>query len=116
MQPQVTDPMLAPPEAAPAEIRSWDEAIALMRHSPDYLTSVAAVERAVAQRRIALAAVLPTLNAAGGYLHNFNTVAIPFGTSVLVEPPATVSGRSPRPRRGTRSTRAASTGSGPPIW
>jgi outer membrane protein, multidrug efflux system len=88
--PAVSDPMLAPPEAAPAELRSWDEAIAMMRRSPSYLTSAAEVERALAQRRIALAAVLPTLTGSAGYLHNFNTVAIPSGGTVIVAPPATI--------------------------
>ncbi|HET9627340.1 MAG TPA: TolC family protein [Kofleriaceae bacterium] len=89
-QPEISDPMLAPPEAAPAELRSWDDAIARLRHAPDYLTSVQNVERALAQRRIALAAVLPTLTAQGSYTHNFNTLAIPLGDMVLEEPPATV--------------------------
>ena len=88
--PQVSDPMLAPPEAAPAEIHSWDEAIGLIRRSPDYLTGVDAIERAVAQRRIALAAVLPTLYGAGAYNHNFNTLSVPFGTETLVSPPPTI--------------------------
>ena len=91
VQPDVAaDPMLAPPAAAPAEVHSWDEAIAMLRHAPDFLTSVDAVQRAVAQRRIALAAVLPTLVGQGIYAHNFNTESIPFGTAILVEPPATV--------------------------
>jgi multidrug efflux system outer membrane protein len=88
--PNIDDPMLAPPERSPSEIHSWDEALAMIRRSPDFLTSVAGVERAIAQRRIALAAVLPTLNAIGGYVHNFNTLSIPFGGAVLVEPPKTV--------------------------
>ncbi len=86
VQPQVSDPMLAPPEPAPSEIHSWDEAITLIRRSPDYLTSVEAVERTIAQRRIALAQVLPTLSAGGSYTHNFNTIDVPFGNTVLVAP------------------------------
>ncbi len=90
VQPPVSDPMLAPPPAAPAEVHSWDEAITLIRgHSPDYLTSVESVERAEAQKRIALAAVLPTLSGQGSYVHNFNTLSIPFGGETLVTPPAT---------------------------
>jgi outer membrane protein TolC len=89
-QPAIADPMLAPPEPAPAEVASWDAAIAMLRRSPDFLTSVAAVERAVAQRRIALAAVLPSLTGQGAYVHNFETVGVPFGSTVLVEPPPTV--------------------------
>ncbi len=90
VQPEVSDPMLAPPEAAPAEVHSWDEALGLMRRSPDYLAGVDAVARAVAQHRIALAAVLPTLYGAGSYNHSFNTLEIPFGTETLVSPPPTI--------------------------
>jgi outer membrane protein TolC len=90
VQPQVSDPMLAPPEAAPAEIRSWEDAITLIRRSPDYLTSVEAIERSMAQRRIALAAVLPALNAAGAYVHNFNSINVPFGNAVIVAPPPSI--------------------------
>ena len=78
--PEGTDPMLAPPAPAPMELHSWDEALQMLRRAPDFLSSVAAVERAVAQRRIALAAVLPSLVGQGGYVHNFNTLSIPFGT------------------------------------
>ncbi|HEY1557501.1 MAG TPA: TolC family protein [Kofleriaceae bacterium] len=88
--PEVTDPMLAPPAPAPMELHSWDEALQMLRRAPDFLTSVAAVERAVAQRRIALAAVLPTLVGQGSYVHNFNTLSVPFGTSTLIVPPPTV--------------------------
>ncbi|HEY1816118.1 MAG TPA: TolC family protein [Kofleriaceae bacterium] len=90
VQPDVSDPMLAPPEAAPQEIKSWDDALAMLRRAPDYLTSVDAVERAIGQRRIALAAVLPTLTGQGTYQHNFNTESIPFGSATLVEPPPTI--------------------------
>jgi outer membrane protein, multidrug efflux system len=88
--PKIDDPMLAPPERSPGEIHSWDEALTMIRRSPDFLSSVAGIERAVAQRRIALAAVLPTLNAQGSYVHNFNTESIPFGKTVLIEPPPTI--------------------------
>jgi len=62
--------MLAPPPAAPRSIGSWDEALALIRaQSPDYLSSAETVDRASAQRRIALAAVLPVVQAQGTYTH-----------------------------------------------
>jgi outer membrane protein TolC len=65
-----TDPMLAPPPAAPRTVASWDEALRLIRaQSPDYLSSAEAVHRASAQREIALAAVLPTVQAQGAYIH-----------------------------------------------
>lgn len=90
VQPEVSDPMLAPPEGAPSEIRTWDDAIAQLRRAPDYLSNVQAIERAIGQRRIALAAVLPTLIAQGNYTHNFNTMQIPLGNVSLEEPPGTI--------------------------
>jgi outer membrane protein TolC len=86
--PAVDDPALAPPPRAASEVHSWDEALTLIRHSPDYLTSAAGIERALAQHRIALAAVLPTLTAVGTYTHNVRQISIPFGTETLVVPPA----------------------------
>ncbi|MDB4953721.1 MAG: Heavy metal efflux outer membrane protein CzcC family [Myxococcales bacterium] len=71
------DPMLAPPAAAPERIASWHDAIARIRHAPDYAASAAAVQRAAADSRIALAAVLPTLTAVGGYQHGFRASTIP---------------------------------------
>ncbi|HEX3344748.1 MAG TPA: TolC family protein, partial [Polyangiaceae bacterium] len=89
--PAVSDPMLAPPPAAPREVRSWDDALALLReHSPDYITSEESVRRAEAQARIALAAVLPTLNGQGTYVHQFFTETIPFGGVNIVTPPPDV--------------------------
>jgi outer membrane protein TolC len=86
--PAVSDPMLAPPPAAPRQVKSWDEALALLRaHSPDYIASYESVRRAEAQSRIALAAVLPTLNAQGSYMHQFFTETIPFGGATFVTPP-----------------------------
>src|SRR5690349_15453596 len=48
--PEVSDPMLAPPPAAPRKLRSWKEAIELLRQqAPDYLSSDAGLARAQAQ-------------------------------------------------------------------
>jgi len=72
--PEVSDPMLAPPPAAPRIVSSWNDALSLLRaHSPDYVTSLEGVRRAEAQSRIALAAVLPTLNGQVSYTHQFLT-------------------------------------------
>ncbi len=85
--PDVTDPMLVPPPPAAREVRSWDEALGLLRsQSPDYITSYETVVRAAAQSRMALAAALPTLNGQGSYNHEFLTESIPFNGSVLVSP------------------------------
>ena len=86
--PSVSDPLLGEPPAVPREIKSWDEALALLRaYAPDYVTAYQSVLRAEAQSRIALAAVLPTLTAQGSYTHQFSTESIPFGGAVLVVPP-----------------------------
>jgi len=75
--PPVSDPMLELPPEAPRRIASWDEALGLIRaQSPDYVTSYQGVLRAVAQKRVALAAVLPVLTAQGSYVHQFDTTSI----------------------------------------
>jgi outer membrane protein TolC len=70
--------MLAPPPETAQIVRTWDDALKLLRaHSPDYVTSLETVERAEAQSRIALAAVLPTLNGQASYTHQFLTKTAP---------------------------------------
>src|SRR3954468_9212130 len=60
--PEVSDPMLSSAPPAARLVRSWDEALVLIRsRSPDYISGYESVRRAEAQSRIALAAVLPTL-------------------------------------------------------
>ncbi len=89
--PPVSDPMLAPPPAPARELKSWDEALELLRaHSPDYITTYQNVVRAEAQSRIALAAVLPTLNGQGSYVHQFFTETFPFGGASVTTPPPDV--------------------------
>jgi outer membrane protein TolC len=86
--PVVSDPMLAPPPPPTSQVKSWDEALELLRaHSPDYIASYESVRRAEAQSRIALAAVLPTLTAQGSYTHQFNTETIAIAGFTLVSPP-----------------------------
>jgi outer membrane protein TolC len=89
--PAVSDPMLAPPPSAPQQVKTWDEALALLRaHSPDYVSSYESVKRAEAQSRIALAAVLPVLSAQGSYVHQFFTESIALGpppAPAFVTPP-----------------------------
>jgi outer membrane protein, multidrug efflux system len=87
------DPLLAPPPPAPRAIRSWEEALSLVRaRSPDYRTSQDAIARASAQTRIALAALLPTVTGQASYTHQFFTETIPFGGASLVTPPQNVAG------------------------
>ena len=80
--------MLAAPPPAVRSVKSWDEALALLRaRSPDYITGYQSVLRAAAQSRMALAAALPTLNAQGSYIHQFFTESVPFDGAILVAPP-----------------------------
>ena len=79
--PDVSDPMLSPPPPPPRQIGSWDEALELIRaQSPDYVSSYESVVRTEAQKRIALAAVLPVLNGQGSYTHQFFTEAVAIPT------------------------------------
>jgi multidrug efflux system outer membrane protein len=92
--PDVSDPMLSPPPPPPRQIASWDEALGLIRaQSPDYVSSYESVVRTEAQKRIALAAVLPVLNGQASYTHQFysETIAIP-GLPAFVSPPPNVLG------------------------
>ena len=74
---EVSDPMLAPVAAAPRELGSWDEALGLLRQqSTDLRLALAQVEAAVGQRRVALAALLPTLNGSVGV--QYNVLGAPF--------------------------------------
>jgi outer membrane protein, multidrug efflux system len=86
--PPVSDPMLAPPPPAPRQVASWDDALALLRaHSPDYISSYETVLRAEAQSRIALAAVLPTLNAQGTAVKEATETIAIAGLSLQSPPP-----------------------------
>lgn len=89
--PPVSDPMLAPPPPAAGKVKSWEEALALIRaHSPDYRASAESIARAEAQKRIAMAAVLPTLTGLAGYTHNFNTTRVSLGGATFVTPPTDI--------------------------
>jgi multidrug efflux system outer membrane protein len=86
--PPVSDPMLDLPPPAPLQVNSWEEAIDLIRsRSPDYIANYQKVLAAEAQTRVALAAVLPTLNAQGAYVHQFHQIAIPIAGETIVTPP-----------------------------
>ncbi len=89
--PSVSDPMLAPPPVAPREVRSWDEALNLIRaHSPDYVYGYEGVLRAEANSRLALAAVLPTLTGQASYTHQFVTEHLVLAGATVVTPPPDV--------------------------
>jgi len=89
--PDVSDAMLAPPPDARVRIASWDDAMARVRtRSPEYVTTMKSVERADAQARIALAALLPVVTGQGTYTHNFNQLQVALGPATLTVPPADV--------------------------
>jgi multidrug efflux system outer membrane protein len=94
--PPVVDGMLTPPPEAPRRISSWDEALTLIRaQSPDYVSSYQSVLRAEAQKRIALAAVLPVITGQASYVHQFLNEQITFPTTPpvsFVTPPSDVFG------------------------
>jgi outer membrane protein TolC len=69
-------------------VKSWDDALALLRaHSPDYVAGQENVVRAAAQARVALGGALPTLNAQGSYVHQFNHETISLAGLTFVTPP-----------------------------
>ena len=71
LQPEVSDPMLVPVPAAPLVVGSWDEALGYLRQrSTDLGLAQAQVEAAVGQRRVSLAALLPTLNGSVAVQYN----------------------------------------------
>jgi multidrug efflux system outer membrane protein len=89
--PEVSDSMLSPVETAPRVVRTWEEALTLIRtRSPDYITGAETIRRAEAQKRIALATVLPTLNGQGSYTHQFLTKDFVIGPVKIESPPPNV--------------------------
>src|SRR5690606_7861558 len=72
--PGVSDPMLEPVTRARVEVATWSEALQLVRaRSTDLRIATQEILRAEAQSRVALAGVLPQLNATGQYTHNIIT-------------------------------------------
>jgi multidrug efflux system outer membrane protein len=72
--PEVTDPMLTPVPAAKRVLRSWQEAVGLLRtRSTDLKMAVDQVLQAEALTRIALAQYLPTINGNGVFTHQLIT-------------------------------------------
>jgi outer membrane protein TolC len=103
--------MLNLPDDATRHIASWDEALSLIRsQSPDYVTAYQSLVRAEAQKRVALAAVLPTLNVSGSYVHQFDTtsftLARPVSAPTTMVPVAPVTIVSPNPDTFTLSVAA----------
>ena len=89
--PEVSDPMLAPPPPAPKELRSWEEALGLIRtRAPGYLAGTQGILRAQAESRIVLAGVLPTVTGQAGYTHQFLTETLSIPGASIVTPPSNV--------------------------
>jgi multidrug efflux system outer membrane protein len=72
--PEVSDPLLAPVPAPRRILKSWREAVELLRsRSTDLRQAVDQVLEAEAQTRIALAQYLPAINGTGTYTHQILT-------------------------------------------
>jgi outer membrane protein TolC len=84
----VSDPMLTPTAPAPREVKTWQEALDLVKaRSTDLKTSYDNIIVAEAQERIALANILPQIGTAlapfgGSGTHNFVTNTTPLITGV----------------------------------
>jgi outer membrane protein TolC len=83
--------MLAPMPPAAQNIATWDEALAFVKsRSTDLRIAQLETERAAAQSRIALAALLPSINGTVTASHNFITnQTVQFGTNGLLTPIST---------------------------
>ncbi len=92
--PPIDDPQLAPPPEAPRVLRSWDEALTLVRaQSPDYRTTYDNVLRAEAQSRVALAGILPSASLQASLTHQLFTAQVPLtGTTPETYPQQNVWG------------------------
>ena len=72
--PTVDDAMLAPPPRPQRELSNWNEAVVELRsRSMNLATAYAEVTKAEAQSRIALASLLPSINASATATHQFIT-------------------------------------------
>ncbi len=72
--PVVDDAMLVPPLRPQRELSNWNEAVVELRsRSTNLATAYAEVVKAEAQSRIALAALLPTINGSATATHQFIT-------------------------------------------
>ncbi|NTX07592.1 TolC family protein [Myxococcus sp. CA040A] len=70
-QPEVSDPLLTPMPPAPIQVKSWEEALEMVRQSStDLRTALAQVESAAGQARIALAGLLPVITGTVGVQYN----------------------------------------------
>lgn len=87
-QPQVSDPLLAPVPSAPLQLSSWGEALgALRQRSTDLQVALAQVESAAGQWRIALAALLPSVQGtASAILNVLHPGSPPFISGVSSSP------------------------------
>ncbi|WNG40519.1 TolC family protein [Archangium violaceum] len=82
LQPDVEDAMLTPVPPAPRRVKSWDEALALMRErSTDLRNAVAGVERAGGRWRQALSALLPNARAQAGVAYDLLNPDVPSGVT-----------------------------------
>ncbi|MCY1017583.1 TolC family protein [Pyxidicoccus sp. MSG2] len=91
VQPKVEDAMLTPVPPAPRWVKTWDEALALVRErSTDLRGAEAGVERASGRWRQALSSLLPNARAQAGVAHDLLNPDVPSG----VNPGAAGDGRT----------------------
>ncbi|QSQ24600.1 TolC family protein [Pyxidicoccus parkwayensis] len=80
--PKVEDAMLAPVPPAARVVKTWDEALGLVRErSTDLRSAEAGVERASGRWRQALGTLLPNARAQGTLAHDLLNPDVPFGVS-----------------------------------
>jgi outer membrane protein TolC len=97
---KVEDAMLTPVPPAPRLVKSWDEALALVRErSTDLRSAEAGVERAGGRWRQALSALLPNARAQAGVAHDLLNPDLPAG----VQPGIAGEGRTATSPAGTLS-------------
>ena len=97
-EPKVEDAMLTPVPPAPRLVKSWDEALALVRErSMDLRSAEAGVQRASGRWRQALSALLPNARAQAGVAYELLNPAAPGG----VFPGAAGTGFAPTSPLGT---------------
>ena len=98
-EPKVEDAMLTPVPPAPRLVKTWDEALALVRErSTDLRSAEASVQRAGGRWRQALSALLPNARAQAGVSYDLLNPDAP-----SVAPGAAGSGRTPTSPLGTVS-------------
>ncbi|MBZ4419032.1 TolC family protein [Myxococcus sp. RHSTA-1-4] len=84
-QPKVEDAMLTPVPPAPRLVKTWDEALTLLRErSTDLRSAEAGVERAGGRSRQALSVLLPNARAQASVVHDVLNPDVPSGVNPAI--------------------------------